>query len=197
MATRDDLAAFARELDGVSAGDESRDRYLELIAPHETPRRAAEMATMSGCALVQLGILRAFIDHPLLAATYRTGMAFGDLLAIARQAGALHGPDRSLEGGDLVMVGDLGDGVGGGPGHVWMALAELGEDDQVDGLDGGQRTGSGQQLVQVRRHELVDDYDRAGATDPGGGRRRLVRHVIDVGAILERFGRHGEGSAGT
>lgn len=53
----------------------------------------------------------------------------------------------------------------------------------LDGLDGGQRTEGGHQAIEVKAHELRDGWDITAT-----GRRR-VRYVIDVMAIVGRFGR--------
>ena len=196
MTTRGRLTAYARTLDGLSANPNDTDRraaYLDVIAPVETPSRAAEMARCSGCALVARGILRRFIEHPILAAQYRDTHAMSDLVEIARGAGAVHGPDRTPEPGDLVIVGGGADG--GGPEHVYMVLDVQPDpyDDGgwlVTGLDGGQRDAGGCQLVIQRDHIIGHGRDRGTrANDPGGGSTRLVRFVLDTGAILDRFGR--------
>lgn len=66
------VTAYVRTLAGLSASEPTRAAYLDLIAPGETPTRAAEMALMSGCALVARAVLRAFVAHPLLTQPYRT-----------------------------------------------------------------------------------------------------------------------------
>lgn len=195
-ATRDDVVAYARTLDGLSAapGDpERRAAYLDLIAPLERPQRAAEMATNSGCALVQRGILRRFIEHPILAATYRDAKAVSDLVQIASGADATCGPGRRPEAGDILIIG--GGPGGGGPEHAYMVLDVCDDPYEVggllvSGLDGGQRDDGGHQLVCVRDHVIVGGLDRGlRVNDPGGGSRRVVRYVLNLDAILARFGR--------
>jgi len=186
-AGRSTLVAFAAALDGFSASPSDpvgRAAYLGLIAPGESPSRADGMAQMSGCALVARAVLRAFIQHPLLDTPYVTGHAVSDVVAIAREAGALRGPERMPEPGDLVVVGGGTDG--GGPEHVWIALAPAG-DGRIDGIDGGQRGRDGSQLVKMRQHELADGYDRAFDDGAGGSARRKVRFVIDSDAVVARF----------
>lgn len=188
-ADRSTIVAFAAALDGLSASPSDpvgRAAYLWLVAPGESPSRADGMATMSGCALVARAVLRHFIDHPLLEQPYRTAQAMADLVAIAREADALHGPERVPEPGDLVVVGGGTDG--GGPEHVWICLAPTG-DGRLDGIDGGQRGRDGSQLVKMRQHELADGYDRAFDDGAGGSARRKVRFVIDTEKVIERFGR--------
>jgi len=188
-ADRSTVVAFAAALDGISANPanpEARAHYLDTIAPGETPARAAEMACMSGCALIARAVLRAFCDHPLLAAPYVTGRAVADVAAIARDAGALHPPGRALEPGDVVIVGGGADG--GGPEHVWLALCLRG-DGAWDGLDGGQRDAAGHQAVKVRVHHVEGGYDRAHDDGAGGGVRRKVRAVVDVERVVAAFGR--------
>ena len=75
---------------GANPSDpESRQKYIELIAPGEQPAMQAEMATMSGCALVvagiwrQLGVTSNDLDPP-----YRIGSAISRLIRIADKVGA-------------------------------------------------------------------------------------------------------------
>lgn len=195
MTRRHEIVAFAAMLPGLGAnpGDpESRARYLELVAPGESESRAAEMATMSGCALVCRGIWRAFIAHPILEAPYITGRAMADLVTIAREAGALHPwPSRIPEAGDVIIVGGGADG--GGPEHAWLALTVDVDEDAASlaasGIDGGQRDAAGFQVVKEREHVMGQGRDRAHDDGAPGGAARRVRYVIDVEAVLERFGR--------
>jgi len=172
-ATRADVAAYARGLARMSANPAdpcARAAYLDLVAPGETPARAAEMATMSGCALTARAVLRRFIAHPLLAAPYRTGQAMADLVRIASEADALRSALWPMAG-DVVIVGGGADG--GGTEHTWIAL----EDSW--GIDGGQRDGAGFQRIARKGHTI------AGGRDGG----RMIRYVLDVDAILRALGR--------
>jgi hypothetical protein len=184
MTRRHELVAFAAALDGCSANPADpvdRARYLDLIAPYETSERAAEMANMSGCALVARGILRALgVKHPLLDAPYVTGHAMVDLVQIARDAGALHGPDYAPEPGDFVIVGGGADG--GGPEHVWMCLPD------GQGVDGGQRDAEHYQCVRIRKHDVDDGWDAAHDDGVRGFARRKVRFVIDCEQVLAALG---------
>jgi hypothetical protein len=181
MTRRPELVAFAAALDGIGANPaRDRARYLDLIAPNETPERAAEMAGMWGCALVARGILRAFITHPIFAAPYRDRRAMSDLVDIARDAGALHPPSRVPEPGDFVIVGGGEDG--GGPEHVYMALPD------GDGVDGGQRDDAGYQVIRIRKHELRDGWDSARDDGHPAGRPRRVRWVVDCEQVLAALG---------
>lgn len=195
MSRRPELVAFAAMLADLGANPcdlVERQRYFELVAPGEAPARATEIATMSGCALVCRGILRAFIQHPILDAPYRTGRAMADLIGIAVEAGALHGPERVPEPGDLVVVGGGADG--GGPEHVWIALTvDVEAYDETTatarGIDGGQRDGQGFQVIREREHLMGAGHDQAHDDGAPGGAPRKVRWVIDVEAVLDRFGR--------
>ncbi len=190
MTTREDIVTHARTIAGLSAdpADElTRRVYLDTIAPGETPARAAEMALMSGCALTCRAILRRFIVHPILDAPYRDRRAVSDLVEIAMAANAQRQAWSLPEPGDMLIVG--GDGHGG-PEHAWTALSVVANPYPdggllLDGLDGGQRTedaGRHQWIVQ-RDHELRDGWDITATY------RRRVRYVIDVMAIVGRFGR--------
>ena len=185
---RDDVVAFARSLAGLSADPARpaiRETYRALVAPGESGARANEIERMSGCALTCRGILRRFVQHPLLERPYRTGDAVADLVAIARAAGALRPPSVTPREGDMLIVGGGADG--GGPEHAWTTLFAV-ESPYVDGgllvtgLDGGQRAG-GYQAIALRDHHLLDGRD---VTTTGA---RLVRWVLDVEVIIERFGR--------
>lgn len=175
MSAIDDLVAYAASLDSLIADPSTpwRAEYLSLIAPNETPARAAEMARMSGCALVLRGVLRRFILHPILEAPYRTGDAMADLAAIAREADAHRGAGATPQAGDIVIVGGGTDG--GGSEHCWICIGEW-------GIDGGQVV-DGYQAVTRREHRVVDGWD-ATATY-----RRRVRAVIRCGDVVARFGR--------
>jgi hypothetical protein len=191
---RGDVVAFARELADLGANPAdtaARARYLELVAPGETERRAAEMALMSGCELVCRGIWRRFIVHPLLESIYVDQHAGSDLLAIARQAGAAtSGLIRWPEPGDVVIVG--GSPALGGWEHAWTSLSiavspyEHAPDDAVEthqGLDGGQHDGADKQVIHLRQHELHGGWDSTATY------RRKVQWVLDVEAIIRAFGR--------
>jgi hypothetical protein len=203
MTTREDICTHARSLAGLSADPAdalTRTVYLDTVAPGETPTRAAEMARMSGCALTCRAILRKFIVRPILEQPYRDRRAVSDLVEIAGDADALtviYAPGNShqlhlleAEPGDMLIVGGGEDG--GGPEHAWTALScvddpgyDPGVGYLIDGLDGGQRTedaGRHQWIVQ-RDHELRDGWDITSTY------RRRVRYVIDVMAVVGRFGR--------
>ncbi len=188
IALRDRVVTFARELVGLTADPSCpahRARYLALIGPVETQARAAALATLSGCELVQRGILRAFITHPLLEHPYRDRKAGEDLLAIAREARAVLEVTATPQPGDIVIVGGGVDG--GGPEHAWMVL-EIDPDPSgagylVTGLDGGQRDGRDFECIKIRGHAISRGFDTVD------GLRRRVRAVLDLDLIFGRFGR--------
>lgn len=186
MPDRIEVISFACSFEGISANPkdpETRAIYLGLIAQGETPERAAEMAIMSGCALTQRGILFAWIDHPLLNNRYRDRMAMADLGDIAREADAIRLPSHDRLAGDLVIVGGE-DPKLGGPEHVWMDLGD------GTGLDGGQRDLQHFECIRIRNHETIGGWDHGhDSNDPGGGLRRKIQAVLDLQAILDRFGR--------
>ena len=188
---RSQVTDYARSLAGLSAdpADELSARvYRDTIAPGETRARADEMALMSSCALTCRAILRRFIRHPILEQPYRVRRAVSDLVEIATEAHALSRGARSPEPGDMLIVGGGEDG--GGSEHAWTVLdvvANPGYEPTpgllITGLDGGQRDAGGHQLISLRDHEIRDGWD---ITSTG---RRRIRYVLDVAAIVQRFGR--------
>jgi hypothetical protein len=192
-ATRDDVTAYASSLGGISADPAcpaTRAAYLALIAPGETPARAAEMSTNSGCGLVMRAVLRHFIDHPILRASYRSQHALSDLVEIATQAGAAFTSRRDVEPGDIIIVGGGTDG--GGPEHTWMVLdvesdvyADVGHPcEMIAGIDGGHRDETtGFQSIVHRDHDICNGIDEAA------GLRRVVRWVFDTERIIAKWGR--------
>jgi hypothetical protein len=176
--TIDDVITYARSLDGLTADASTpfRQEYLAMIAPGETPQRAAEMATMWPCELVCMAILRHAIDHPLLRAPYPDGKAGEILVAIGREAHAIRAPGALPCPGDIVIVA--------APEHAWFCLQTVASNydgvslfDGIDGLPVG-----GFRAVTRRQHEIRENHDDAG-------RDRVIRVVIDVGAVIVKFGR--------
>ncbi len=174
---------FARDLIGLSANPAdpvSRARYLEVIAPGETPARAEEMALMSGCGLVARAVLRAAgVRHPRLERPYVTTKAFEDIETIAHEAGGLLAGAAALEGGDLVIVAE--------PAHVFTVIevTDYAYDDALDvvSVDGGVPDDHGHQGIVRRTRALRGGYDVLH-----GGPTRRVLWRIDLGAVLRRFG---------
>jgi hypothetical protein len=165
-----DLTEYASTLIGLTADPSTpwRSQYLNLIAPGETPQRAADMADkMSGCALTMRGVLRRFIAHPLLTAPYVTGHAMSDLLAIGREAHALRPVSDTPTAGDIVIVA--------APEHTWISIGEW-------GIDGGQVV-DGHQAVTRRAHAVASGWDVTATY------RRRVMAIVDTAAVVARFGR--------
>lgn len=185
MADRITVIAFAAALDGIGANPEDpdkRDRYTSLIAPHETPEQTANMAHLWGCGLVNRGILYEFIQHPRLENPYRDQMALTDLVEIGEQANASKPTTDTPEPGDILIVG--GGPEHGGPWHTYICLPD------GTGLDGGQKDEDGYQIIRIRQHSTAGGWDTAQDDQSGKGRiRRRIRHLFDLSAILDRFGR--------
>ena len=194
-ASVDDVVAFAHSLAGLTADParpECRTRYLDVIARGETFERAADMATLSGCALTMRGVLREFITHPFLDSPYVTGHAMSDLVQIAHEAGAVR-PRLDPQLGDVVIIGGGTDG--GGPEHTFMVTSINVDPDPrtpaearevLTVIEGGQRDAGRFACIIQRDHE-IDDH--SGLDHAPGSAPRKVRFVLDTGAILERFGR--------
>ncbi len=168
------LVVYAASLAGLTADPASpwRAGYLALIAPGETPQRAAEMALMSGCLLVALrGYLGHFIAHPLIAAPYRDRKAGEDLMQVAREAHAVRPPVEAPQPGDVVLVNS----DDGKHEHAWIYLCP------GSGIDGGQ-VENGYQCVTLREHTIT------GGVDVTATYRRRVRAVIDGVKVCAAFG---------
>jgi hypothetical protein len=174
----DELVLYARSLVGLTADPASpwRAEYLSVIAPGETPARAAEMALMYGCELTALAVWRRFISHPLLEAPYITGHAGFNIMAIAREAHAVRPIQALPEAGDVVLVSP--------PEHAWICLGTVAENYDgaalYDGLDG--LPVDGHRAITTRQHLI-----RNGRDDAGGDRAVIV--VVDTGKVLQAFGR--------
>jgi hypothetical protein len=190
---RKNAAAWAAAQAPCSADPASPDcaRYLELVAPGETPRRAAEMATMSGCAL---WAGRGYLRHVLarcpasLAGPYTTGRAPLDIHDAADVAEAIRPAAHPVELGDVVhLAGNAAAGehvyvvVGVAPAPYGYGPAQL-----VDSVDGGQRRG-GYQAILARQRVIAPMG--VGAEDQLiDGPTRAVWRVYDLGALVRCYG---------
>ncbi len=148
---------------------DTREWYLELIAPGETPHMRAEMATMSGCGLVVAGLWRAAgIEHRKLEAPYRIGTGVSRLISIAHEMKAWvpYEPGQLPQSADMVLVGDNG---AGGIEHVFTVVHAIDENGiRLRSVDGGQRIGKHQVIrAKTRTWKGGKDYAKA-ANDPGG-----------------------------
>ncbi|WP_437647839.1 hypothetical protein [Sorangium sp. So ce362] len=203
-----ELASGLAGMGGSTRAASRREEYLDLIAPGESPRMQAEMARMSGCALVAAGCWRALgVRHPLLAAPYAVGTAVSRLMRIGAEARAIRRPDPdarehgprelwAMPGpGDVVLVGS------GANEHVFVVI-EAGLRAGVPviwALDGGQRDVEGYQLVECKEHVWTPSgagaatrrvLDIARNIEPGRswGAQREVVCWIDLDAVVARFG---------
>lgn len=177
MPTVEDVINYARSLVGLTADPSSpwRTEYLSVIAPGETPARAAELALNFNCELTALAVWRRFISHPLLLAPYISGMAGRNIMTIAREASAVRPIQALPETGDVVLVSP--------PEHAWICLGTVaGNYDGAalyDGLDG--LPVNGHRAITTRQHLI-----RNGRDDAGGDRAVIV--VVDTGKVLQAFG---------
>jgi hypothetical protein len=184
---RDRVVAFARSIVDVGANPanaESRQQYLELIAPGESAHQQTTLADMSGCGLVVAGIWRALgVTAPALDAPYRPGSGISRLVAIARHSGAwINFTAGKLPApGDVVLVGD----GAGETEHVYTVISVVddGESIVVESIDGGQRDGSHQETILVKqrvwkgRRDIVFAGSDPGAASAAG---RTITGWIDV-----------------
>ncbi len=179
MITVDDVVRYASSLAGLTADPsrpESRARYIDIIAPNETPKRQSEMATMWGCELLALAVWRRFILHPLLENPYIAGHAGLNVMAIARAANAVRQIQALPQTGDVVLVSP--------PEHAWICLGTVAGnyygDALFDGLDG--LPVDGYRAITTRQHLIRDNRD-----DAGGDRAVIV--VVDTMKVIEALGR--------
>lgn len=150
MNVREEMVALARAFEGANADEP--ERYLDLVAPHETQRIREYMLNPKtyGCALVVRGLWRLLgVQHPILTGPYRVGMAVSDVVDIARSKGAWVDarPGRLPGRGDSVLVGTS-------PEHVFTCLDVRGADDgtaELESIDGGQLVRGAQTVVQRER----------------------------------------------
>jgi hypothetical protein len=187
---RDRVVAYAQSIVGVSANPESpdsRQQYLDLIAPGESEAQQRTLADMSGCGLVVAGIWRELgVTARELDAPYRPGSGISRLVAIARRAGAWipFSTDERPSPGDAVLVGD-------GPGeteHVYTVIS-VGDVDgaiQVESVDGGQRDAAHQETICAKqrvwrgRRDIVFAGSDPGAASAAG---RTITGWIDVSKL--------------
>lgn len=189
---RRNAVAWARSCAGVSAhpAGPTWGRYVELVAPGETPRRQAEMARESSCGLfLGRGYLRAVlatVPAPL-AGAYVDGRALADLRAAAAAAAAVRPPTHRPAPGDIVH---LAAGPGGCE-HVYLVVGAEPLPDElgglgVDSIDGGQRLGA-YEAVLARQRVLVTEG--AGVEDQEiGGATRSVCAVYDLATLVAAYG---------
>jgi hypothetical protein len=188
-------AELARSLAGLGANPrdpELRARYVDLVAPGETPRMRTDMAAMSGCALVAAGFWRAMgVKHRALLPPYHIGFAVERLWDIGKATSAGRWPnaeqldDRTRALGALPAPGDIVF-VGEEPAreHVFVCIESglRAGSCVVYGLDGGQRDDEGHQLIGLREHAWFTGargrvFDVARDITPGkswGAARRVM-----------------------
>jgi hypothetical protein len=184
---RDRVVAFAQSIVGASANrsdPESRQQYLDLIAPGESDGQKKALADMSGCGLVVAGIWRELgVTAPELDPPYRTTTAISRLKAIAMHAGAWipFSANERPSPGDAVLVGD-------GPGeteHIYtvVSVTDDGESIVVESIDGGQRDAAHQQTILAKQRVWRGQKDIVFAgSDPGAASAagRTITGWIDV-----------------
>lgn len=177
MSTIEDVVSYSRSLIGLTADPDSpwRAEYLAVIAPGETPERAAEMAENYNCELTVLAVWRRFCSHPRLFAPYIPGRAGLNIMQISQEARAVRPMQALPKAGDVVLVYP--------PEHAWICLGTVaGNYDGAalfDGLDG--LPINGHRAITTRQHLI-----RNGRDDAGGDRAVIV--VVDTGKVLQAFG---------
>lgn len=214
MKTLADMVAAALSVEGYTANPGRTPEgiydvalYERVIARGETDARATEMARMSSCALAVCGLWAMLgVEHPRLAAPYRTGHAVANVAEIAREAGAL------LEIGSPILPGHVL--IVQGPEHVLTVVEVDGgtfltepiqtvaarSGDRVVSIDGGIRDPDDTRYYSIQRCvRTLNVFDGMG---PGAmvalesynaeGRltmRRAVSHHIDCAKVFAKFGK--------
>jgi hypothetical protein len=203
VSRREDVAAAARELAGLSA-ETTPDDYAELLAPTgidsaqlraDVVRRTTPPPIVSSCGLTVRGLLRRLgVVHPVLARPFVPTHGISDLITIANDAKALRHPleDDGPGLGDWPIVGVdphlhvytvtgfrlVGDPLDAAAWHL-------------DSIDGGQLDGSAI-LARSRSWslvgaELVDDVHAIQGEARAPAVRRPMWRYIDCLAVLDAF----------
>lgn len=179
MSSRAFFKQLALEVVGLSADPtkpESRARFLELIAPGESPARQTEMAKMSTCGLVVAGIWRAAgLQDPRIAPPYKTQTAVSRLIVIGIKCGGwtVARAKKCPQEGDMVLVGD---NAAGGVEHVYTVTGVTFDDMNnpvLESVDGGQRESGHQCILKKKRvwksgQDIVFQGSDPGSTTKGG-----------------------------
>lgn len=150
--------------------------YIDLVAPEEPEGKVNDMLKMSGCGLTVAGIWRmAGVKHYKLNPPYVVGTGVSRLVTLANKVGAWipFKRDALPDLGDMVLVGDNGDG---GIEHVFTIVATGPTCADFESVDGGQRDEEGFQIIRHKRRIWKGQKDVAYVgSDPGsnllGGRR--------------------------
>lgn len=198
MSINDRILEEADQVVGLNADPkdgESREHYLNLIAPGETEAMQKSMLEMSGCGLTVAGLWRnAGIKHYKLDPPYIIGTGVSRLVTLAHkvpEAWVNFAEDKLPSLGDMVLVGDNG---AGGVEHVYTVTAISSDAELVlESVDGGQRTdrrnpqtGKGFQLILAKKRVWRKGRDLVfSGTDPGanimGGRK--IYGWVDVSKL--------------
>lgn len=183
---------FALSLVGMTALDVPpgmRQRYLDLIASGEDPRKQSAMAKMSGCALVVAAIWRHLgVAHPSLNPPYKIGTAVSRLVQIASEKKAWKRAERSglPLPGDMVLIGN--NTPDGGVEHVFTVTSvSIGGRTLLESVDGGQRDALGLQCVRAKKRVWHGGRDFGLASNDPGAQLVSGRKIIgwaDVEALV-------------
>lgn len=179
------LIEVAQSIVGLSAPS---DEYLDLIAHGETPERALEMGTMSGCALVWLGLMGRVFVLPERA-PYVTGRAFDDVYKVAGGSPwAFGGACRKATvetppgPGDGMVWGHHGAAVDHVDACVVDATAD-GDDWLLSVVAGGQRDAYGDESVKLLARTIR--WSGGAWVDRSNGRPILA--VLDAAVMSDIY----------
>lgn len=173
------LAALAKA--ARVASEASFALYALLVAPPsiESQQARADMARMSGCALVIRALWRlAGLDHHLLTGPYQIGHAVSDVVQVAKDLGAWRkwSPDYTPALGDVILVGQ------GGGEHVYTVVYVDPSNRAITSVDGGQRRETGEQCLRMfARYLDLKGHDVRGT---------VIRPVVGiaVAALMQEQG---------
>jgi lysozyme len=172
---RDQAVQVAQSVVGLGANRADPQNYLRywgLVAPGETLSMQESMGDSSGCGLVVAGIWRAIgVWDGSLYAPYKTGTAVSRLynLAVARGAWVAYSASQRPSPGDMVLVE-----AGTSEEHVFTVIDISADGNSLTTVDGGQRDGSGYEII------LQKTRTWEGSTDVCGSTRRTISGWADI-----------------
>ncbi len=193
---RERAVEWALRLDGLTADpqDFGGCAFARIIAPGETPFRASEMVRSSTCFLLVSEYIRQACAKcpPLLEPPYINTRAPANVLATAKEAGAIRPPGYEPNPGDLAHLSPGGGGVEHGY-IITAAQSLLYGGVSVQSIDAGQKPDGRNQGVLTRYRILAPQGNGQTLDDEfplikgGYAVKRPVFAIYDLEAIVNHF----------